>query len=205
MNTKLLNLNDSNGDSEILSQIHKKLLIEFPNENLIGAEFGIAHGGGIESICKCWKNRGFVYAFDTFIGHPKHLSKDINSFEAVCMDGWYKEFGKDKLQKNYIETILKSENLNNFKLIPGEVNKDSANEIEKLHYVLIDLDIVEPMKIVYESIKNKMVKNGYICIHDVIPQNHLKQINSWWYNEVMVLDEYIPYCEGKYLGVYKVK
>jgi hypothetical protein len=204
MESRLLNLNRTNGDAEVQNKIQNVLLNEFPNETLYGAEIGIAYGGGVESACKIWKDKGFVYGLDTFEGHPKHLSDDINSFEAVCMDGWYRDYGIEKVSYDYINENLKLEGLNNYELIKGEVHVQSLSKVNKLHYVLLDLDMITPMKIAYESIKNKMVKGGYICVHDVIPSEHLPMINKWWYEEVMPLGLYEEYTLGKYLGVYKV-
>lgn len=198
----LINLNDTNGDSVVLAEV-QKLLLELFDEPLYGAEFGVAFGGGIESLCKTWGDRGFVYAFDTFCGHPKHLSDDVSSFEAVCMDGWYQQYGLDKVSDEYIGTVLRSIGVENFQLVKGEVNSESADVIEKLHYVLLDMDILNPMKVAHDSIVDKVVKGGYVCVHDVIPENHLPMINQWWYNEVMPLGLYREFITGTYLGVYE--
>jgi hypothetical protein len=208
METRLMNLNrgmsPGNNDADVQNNIQRLLMQEFPGEKLYGAEIGIAFGGGVESLCKIWGDRGFAYGLDTFCGHPKHLSDDVNSFEAVCMDGWYVDYGTDKITYEYIDEGLKSEGLTNYKLIKGEVHEKSLDGVEKLHYVLLDLDMIKPMKIAYEAIKDKMVKGGYICLHDVIPADHLPMIHSWWYGEVMPLGLYQEYTQGKYLGVYKV-
>jgi len=204
MKTKLLNLNSTNGDSSVQSHIQKLLLKEFSGERLYGAEIGIAYGGGLESACRIWGDRGFLYGIDTFCGHPKHLSDDVNSFEAVCMDGWYKQYGIDKVSYDYIYSTLIGEGINNFELIEGEVTPGSLNGVEKLHYVLLDLDLIKPMKVGYSAVKDKMVKGGYICVHDVVPPDHLPLINQWWYGEVMPTGLYEEYKFGKYLGVYKV-
>lgn len=204
MNLKLINLNSFNGDDQVLFDLQKRMLNEFKGK-IYGAEFGVAYCGGIEGACKIFGKRGFMYALDTFTGHPEHLSKDVNSFEARCMDNWYIAFGKEKLSVEYIDAVLKSEGLENYKLIKGEVHKDSLKNVKKLHYVLLDLDLIEPMKTAYEAIKDKLVPGSYICIHDVIPADHLPDIHKWWYEEVMTSGLYEEIGFGKYLGIYKVK
>lgn len=202
---KLLNLNDSNGDSKVLHTIHEKLLDKFPIEQLVGAEFGVAFGGGIQSICTTWGSRGIAYGVDTFKGHPKHQSSDITSLEAICMDGWYKQEGIDKITLEYITNSLLEQNISNFKLLPIEIKEGCQIDLpQRLHYVLLDLDIIAPMKASYNIIKERMIPGGYICVHDVIPNNHLPLINSWWYNEVMPLGLYKEVESGKFLGVYEV-
>lgn len=201
----LFNINDTNGDSKLLSAIHELLLHKFSGR-LMGAEFGVAYGGGIESICKTWKKRGTVYGFDTFTEHPKHLSDDPLSLEANCMDGWYNKYGKDKLSLSYIQDYLMDNGIYNFIFIKGEINERSLNFFRgKFHYVLLDFDLVKPMRLAYDLIKDKMVRGGYICVHDVVPEDHMPAIYNWWYGEVMPNNLYDEIMRGKHLGVYRVR
>lgn len=202
--TKLRNLNAiGNSDANVQTFYQKLLLSEFPNETLYGAELGIAYGGGFESLCKIWGDRGFVYALDTFTGHPKELSNDLNSMEATCMDKWYQDFGTNELSLEYIDATLKAEGLKNYKLIKGLVHENSLQEVEKLHYVLLDLDIILSMKLGYEAIKDKMVSGGYLLVHDVVGR-HLPLLHDWWFNEIMPLGLYEECKRNDYLAVFKV-
>src|SRR5271157_4190262 len=101
------NLNNLNGAGPITLKIACMALDIF-KENLIGAEFGVAYGGGVEAIGKVWKNKGIVYGFDTFEGHPKEIAtKDPdcnfskNAFAATCMDYWYTIYDNNELMMTY--------------------------------------------------------------------------------------------------------
>src|SRR4030067_2806486 len=98
----MFNINDTNGDSLILEKYQLKLLEEFPDTRLVGAEFGVAYGGGIEQVCKIWKGQGIIFGYDTFDTHPRYLVKDQKSLEAGAMEGWYQQYGTDKLGIEYI-------------------------------------------------------------------------------------------------------
>ena len=183
---RLKNLNDTNGASTIVLDYAKRCLAEF-NSNLIGCEMGVAYGGGVEAIGKLWKDRGIVYGFDTFEGHPKQVAAEceyskqvggINSFAANCMDYWYntnnKEYGTTRLGLDYIQSELDASNITNVILVKGLITENTNIDfINELHYAFLDLDIPLSMKNGYELIKNKIVKGGYLCLHDCIPNGHI--------------------------------
>jgi hypothetical protein len=59
------------------------------------------------------------------------------------------------------------------------------------------------MKDAYALVKDKIVVGGYLCVHDVIPSDHMPKLNEWW-NELCQND--FPFkliSLGKYLIVYK--
>jgi hypothetical protein len=198
----LFNINDTSGDSKLLAHIQYKLMEEF-NEPLVGAEFGVAYGGGIEQVCSIWKPYDLVYGYDTFEGHPTQLASNAQSPEATAMQGWYDQFGKEKLSKEYIEERLHLLGYKNFQLVKGLVDANTPKPTANLHYVLLDLDLVESMKSAYNLVKSYMRTGGYLCLHDVIPNQHMPSLYSWWFFEdkLNLKLEYI----GKYLVVYKVK
>lgn len=185
----MLNLNRiaQNGADEMCLKYAKKCLEEF-KEDLIGAEMGVAYGGGVEATAQLWKGRGKIYGFDTFTGHPKQLLKDPNSFEATCMDYWYNQFGTYFLSAESIQAQLDHEGFKNVILIKGLINKDSAKDIEKFHYVFIDLDIAISMAFAFDAVKDKIVKGGYILLHDVVPEGHIPNTHRW-YREIALKDE----------------
>lgn len=202
------NLNVHNGADKPLLQLASRVLEEFPKEHVYGVEMGIAYGGGVERIGKLWKGRGTIYGMDTFIGHPEHLAVDASSDEARCMDHWYRPeiLGKDKLAYEYQRGVLDSEGLDNVILVKGEVNKDSCKDIPKIHYALMDMDMLVSTKNGYEALKNKIVKGGYLCLHDVIPPVHLGgYLYNWWYNDTMKQDGYeiVEELPGSHLGIYR--
>lgn len=184
----LQELNDTNNASYITNKYYSNCLEEFKSEHLYGAEFGVAYGGGIYKIGKTWENRGTVWGFDTFEEHPKELrfkcqyTKKIEeeigreSEATSCMDHWYKNplYGLEKLKYNYIQSKLKEDNIYNVLLVKGIVNSNTNIDfIPKLHYALIDFDFPIAQWDAYNLIKYKIVKNGYLCLHDMIPEGHI--------------------------------
>lgn len=207
------NLNDTNGASGILLDIANKTLEEF-KKDIIGIEMGIAYGGGVESIGKIWKDNGIIYGFDTFDGHPKEVAlKDpdcgfsTDSFAAKCMDDWYKVYDNTELTLEYQENELKKQNLTNVKLVKGLIDENTNIDfIPYINYCLIDLDFTLSMKNAYNLIENKLTKGGYLCLHDVIPKNHIQGLNEWYEdlknsNKYELIGEY----PNSYLSVLKKK
>lgn len=182
-------LNAANDTGKYQKEICLKLLTDFPNDELIGLEIGCAYGGGVEHLAYIWKGRGKVYGYDTFEGHPDDLADDIESEEARCMDLWYNSgrpfFSRDKLTYEYQRMILNMEKLDNATLVKGRINEHSFDDIEKAHFAIIDLDLIKPTKIAYYAIKDKIVKGGYLFMHDTLPPDHLPMIYDFVYNEVV--------------------
>lgn len=180
----MIELNDTNGASHWTGLITKQIMNEFSGE-LYGAEFGIAYGGGVERIGKLWKDRGRVWGFDTFEGHPKEVgelcpaSKEAggkNSFAATCMDSWYHnpDFGVERLSYKHIRYELDRQGLTNVTLVKGLITDETdISFLPNLHYCLLDLDFPLSMWQAYNLVKNKIVKGGYLCLHDVIPKDHI--------------------------------
>lgn len=178
-------LNDTNGASKLTLGIAQKCKDEFSG-NIIGVEFGVAYGGGVEAIGKIWKDKGTVYGFDTFEGHPKQvgeLCKDskaaggVHSFAATCMDSWYndeQEYGKGRIKYDYIRQQLDAQGLNNVNLIKGLVtDKTDVSFIPYLNYCFIDLDFPLSNKQAFELVKDKIVSGGYLMLHDCVPETHI--------------------------------
>lgn len=180
----MIELNDTNGASHYTAEITKQIMKEFEGD-LFGAEFGIAYGGGVERIGKLWGSRGTVWGFDTFEGHPKEIgelcehSKEaggVSSFAATCMDGWYSnsDYGTERLAYDYQRKKLDEQGLTNVTLVKGIINeKTDVSFIPKLHYCFIDLDFPLSIWQAYNLVKYKIVKGGYLCLHDVIPEHHI--------------------------------
>jgi hypothetical protein len=189
----MITLNQTNGADLICLEYTKKLMKEF-DEHLYGCEMGIAYGGGVESIGKQWGDRGTVYGFDTFEDlHPKHLEKDTNSFAATCMDGWYTDkklfnkFGIENASKQityeYQTGELKRQGLDVI-LIKGEVHPESCKDIPKLHYAFLDMDMLFSMEQGFKAVKDKIVKGGYLLLHDTQNIGELTK----WRDEVVYAD-----------------
>jgi hypothetical protein len=206
--TDLRWINKYNGAAEICYELHKQIMKEFKGV-LYAAILGSAYGGECEALGHLWKGRGYVWGFDVFEDlHPDHLAKQHDSFEARCMDHWYKPniFGTEHMAYDYQRGVLDAHGLDNVTLVKGEVNKDSCREIPRLHYVLMDMDIIESMMNGYEAVKDKVVKGGYLCLHDVLPPPHLDgHIYNWWYNHQLGSGEWEIYAEHPkcHLGIYK--
>ena len=186
-NNKLCWLNAGNPCGLIQLLVLGNLLDKFPNEELIGLEVGSAYGGGVEMAAKLWKGRGKFYGYDTFEGHPKDLAINPNHKESWCMDMWYEDpnFGTEKLKYDYQRKVLDEQGLDNAILVKGRVNKHSFDDIEKAHFVMIDLDMINPTKVAYEAIKDKIVVGGYLLMHDSFPEDHLPMIYDFVYDKII--------------------
>lgn len=186
----MINLNSiGNGADKILAKYQKKLLKEFPDEDLVGVEMGVAYGGGVEQLARIWKGRGLVYGYDTFEDlHPKHLAEDPNAFDAYCMDSWYADYGTDMLSVDYQREELEKLGFDHVTLVKGEVNKDSCRFLDRIHYAFLDMDIPASMKAGYEAVEDKLVKGAYLAIHDAVPPQHIPGVHDWFYNEVLAKD-----------------
>lgn len=185
----MINLNSTNGADKILLEVANNVLNEFEG-NVIGAEFGVAYGGGVEEIGRLWKDRGIIYGFDTFEKHPDFLAKkdplcdySKDSFAARCMDSWYSQYSDSLLTIEYIQDELNKQNLNNVILKKGLIDEETnIDYIDKLHYALLDLDIPISMQYAYNAIKNKIIKGAYLCFHDVVPDGHINGLYEFYQN-----------------------
>lgn len=177
----------------------QKCLDEF-SEPLIGAELGIAWGGCVQDMAKLWLGRGIIYGYDTFEGHPKHLSDNVHSAEARALD-WTNQ-KCHKLSIEYQRFQLDKQGLDNARLVKGIITEFSCTEMDKLHYCFLDMDMLESMVAGYAAVKNKIVEGGYLLIHDY----HLfPRIRRWVDTEVITdpiwtVDGDFPNC---YLFVLK--
>lgn len=181
----LIEINDVNGASKLTQATAIRCLVEFDGP-LYGVEMGVAYGGGIFGIGQSWRNRGTVWGFDTFEGHPQNEmlerceasrnSGGINSHAARCMDHWYQPsvYGPDGIKYDHIRSVLDRADLSNVHLVKGLVtDKTDVSFIPYLHYALIDMDYPQAQKDGYELLKNKFVPGGYLCLHDMIPRGHI--------------------------------
>lgn len=178
----MIQLNDTNGASTFTFKVAEKLMNNF--DQLTGAEFGVAYGGGVERIGKLWGSRGTIYGFDTFTGHPKEIGEVCkhtkaaggrNAFAATCMDSWYEnpDYGTDRLSYEYQRAELDRQGLSNVILVKGLITNKTKLPFDELHYCFLDLDFPLSMWHAYNLVKDKIVKGGYLCLHDVIPEWHI--------------------------------
>lgn len=184
--TKLTWLNSGNKTGEIQHEYLKKVMNEFSGK-ITALEIGSAYGGGVEMMAKVLGERGEVYGYDTFEGHPKDLAQDKGGKEATCMDHWYQPhiFGTEKLALEYQEKVLKEEGLTNAHLVKGRVNEHSFGPIQQAHLVLMDLDLIASTKTAYDAVKDKVIKGGYFIMHDSLPFDHLPMIYDFVYNTML--------------------
>lgn len=206
--TKLKWLNKHNGAAQICYKLQQEIMNEFEGP-LTAVIMGSAYGGELEALGRLWKGRGTVYGMDVFQDlHPEHLAVDGSSDEARCMDHWYRPeiYGTNEMHIDYQRGVLDEAGLDNVILVKGEVNKHSCDEIVNIHYALMDMDMILSMKNGYSALKDKIVKGGYLCLHDVLPAPHLGgYIYGWWYNEVLGEGEWKVVGEypNSHLGIYK--
>lgn len=181
-------LNEANGAFPRTYDVATRCLTEFDGP-LIGAEFGIAWGGGPEALGKLWKDRGTVYGFDTFEGHPKDLAYDPAAHEAYCMDPQYNYHTKNGLSYDEQRVELDRQGLSNVILRKGRISNKSIEGIQYLNYVLLDMDLIVSMVQGYQLVKDLLVPGSYLCLHDVVPRGHL--FGLWgMYQEIMASGDY---------------
>ena len=178
--TNLKCLNEQNGADVVCAKYEKDILEKFKTD-LIGTIFGVPYGGDVERLAKIWGEKGKIYGYDTFEGHPKQLSDDVNSFEATCMDFWYQTLGTDKLKIEYQRAELDKMGLTNTFLVKGLINKDSCKDLDHINYAFIDLDILASMKSGYEAVKDKLVEGGILIMHDI---NNIQTLIPWYEKEI---------------------
>ena len=174
----MLTLNECNGADKVCDKYEHLCLAEFTGD-LIGVQMGIAYGGDVERLAKTWQGRGQVYAYDTFEGHPRQLAPDNNHFEATCMQSWYDVYGRDNLSLEYQQSELDRQGLTNAHLIKGLVNKDSCKELPYINYAFLDMDMLASTEAGYQAVKEKIVKGGYLLLHDV---NNINTLFEWYAN-----------------------
>lgn len=176
-------LNIVNGAHEVCKTYEQKCLDDFDGK-LFGVIMGIAYGGDVERAAKIWRDRGTIYGYDVFEDlHPKHLSDDQNDFDATCMDGWYKDYGTKELEYSYQVEELKRLGIDNAFLIKGEVDVNSCKDIPYINYAFLDMDLIVSMVNGYNAVKDKIVKGGYLLLHDVVG-SALPKLKHWYSNKV---------------------
>lgn len=185
-----LNVVAGSKDNDYVIKYAKEALDKF-EDGLVGVELGSAYGGNVEEIATMWKHTGVFYGFDTFEGHPAHLAEDIHSFEASCMDYWYKDdvLGRDKLDYDYQRKVLDDQGLHNAVLVKGIVDEHSLDFLPKIHYAFLDMDIKKSMTDGYEAVKDRIVKGVYLLLHDVIDEDHIPALNKLFKETIMGRDK----------------
>jgi len=206
-------LNELNGATPHLQKVVEDCLTEFTGP-LIGCEFGVPFGGAVERIGKTWKGRGVVYGFDTFEGHPKSVAYSCpDTMEAGgqkalatwCMDEWYEKWGVEILTDGHIAEELARQGIDNVRLIKGLITSKSILPFDgDLHYAMLDLDFPVSMRDAYGMVKNRIVKGGYLCLHDVIPKGHIHG-NNELYKDIISegLFEVFQEAPESYLAIMK--
>jgi len=180
----LQELNSNNGADKLTHEIAERCLTEFKGK-LYGVEKGCPYGAALAFIGELWRGRGTIWGFDTFEGHPQEIAelcpdtikdKGVDSNAARCMDYWYNspDYGTDKLKYEYIRSKLDELGLDNAILVKGLFTSETKIDfIPKLHYAMIDFDYPLSQWDGYNAVKNKIVKGGYLCLHDMIPKGHI--------------------------------
>lgn len=178
-----LNLSDTGRASIITHKLVEECMSKFDG-HIYAVEMGVPYGGNVESLGKILKDRGTVYGFDTFEGHPieeiANLCPDTireggtTSRVARCMEYWYDKYGKENTTYGYIREELDKQGLSNVVLVKGLVTENTdVSFIDHLHYAMIDMDFPLSQWDGYNLLKNKIVPGGYLCMHDMIPIHHI--------------------------------
>lgn len=184
--TKLPWLNSSNDTAKHQYWVVDEVIKIFKKDITV-LEIGSPYGGAVEMMSKILKKKGKAYGYDTFVGHPKDLADDRTSLEAVCMEPWYHQdnLGRAGLDYDFQRKILDEEGLDNAILIKGRIDENSFDNIDKIHFAMMDLDLIKPTIVAYHAIKDKFVKGSFLFFHDAIPADHLPYIHDFVYNDVI--------------------
>jgi hypothetical protein len=205
---KLINLNkaSNNKDDFVVMKYAMKALEKF-KDDLIGVELGSCYGGNVEEIATAWKGHGKFYGYDTFEGHPKQLADNPKDFEAICMDYWYKEdvFGREHLAYDYQRGVLDELGLDNAFLVKGLVNEHSCDQLEHINFAFLDMDLHVSMANGFKAVKDKIVKGGYLLLHDVVDKDHIPLTHQWYLDNVKTDPNYkmLSDNEGHFIAVYE--
>lgn len=203
METVLTQLNQyaNNKADETLEEYAQKTLEHF-KDNILGVEMGSAYGGNVEMIARTWGDKGKIWGFDTFEGHPKHLSQTKDDdLEKTCMDVWYrdKNLGENKLKLEYQQQILKENNITNAYLVKGEVNQFSCDHLPYINFAFLDMDILESMQEGYRAVAPRMTEGGYLILHDVL--GHIPRLADWYEHDIKPNYEVVYEAVDRYVAV----
>jgi hypothetical protein len=210
---RLHNDDCGNGTTAYLQKYLHQALSEFPLGEFVYVELGSAWGGNLQYAGELLRDKGIVYGFDTFSGMPKHLGLEEEKNCIIrgwghnipnCMDVWYAKFDPNELTYSYQRQVLDENALNNVILVKGEVNENSLDNIPYVNYAFLDMDLLVPMQIGYEAIKNKLVSGGYLLLHDVV--NNLPLLMQW-YEEIKGegIWEIVEEVPNSYLAILRKK
>jgi hypothetical protein len=192
-NNQLYWINNVNAADYLILGIAGMVRKKF-KKDIIGCEMGTALGGGPEAIGKLWKNIGEIHAFDIFeyMGHPEFLDDDPKSHARRCMDRWFdnRYAGNERIPfitpemwtYEYQRKVLDGQGLTNVVLHKGLINENSLKDIPYLNYALLDMDLVSSMTLGFDLVKDKIVKGGYLALHDVIPKDHIVGLYELYQN-----------------------
>jgi len=202
---RLINLNREGRNGDDLVVLKYAQIVKDNFKHPIGVEFGSAYGGGVQDIAELWKGRGKYYGFDTFEGHPKELG-EVGTFEANCMDNWYTNplFGKDRLTYEFQRRILDNAGLDNAILVKELVTEETAKDLKEIHLAFLDMDMDKSMRDGFNAVKDKIVKGGYLLLHDAMPEWHLPKVHKLYLEIAQMEDwELISNDEGTYIVVFE--
>ena len=128
-------------------------------------EFGVFKGNSLNRIILLrdfYVKKKKIFAFDTFkrvILHKKHI--DFKNYKKFLNESNNYQYSMERLKKK-----LKSKKMfSGVKLIKGDVIKTlKLQKINKISFILLDLDIYEPTSYVLNYIWPKISKNGIILL-----------------------------------------
>ncbi len=144
-------------------------------------EFGVFKGNSLNRLIifrDFYSNKKKIFAFDTF-KLIKLKKKNIDYQQ-------YKDFLK--VSKNFQPTAeklrkqLKSKNMfSNISLVKGDVTKTLIRQnIKKISFILLDLDLYEPTQYVLNSVWSKLSKNGIILLDNYnVFKGETKAVNEF--------------------------
>jgi hypothetical protein len=115
-----------------------------------------------------------IYMYDSFEGipYPTEEDKEIpGDPEGVTRTGELKSTGVSVASLPWVLKTLKLSDypLSNFKIIKGWVQNtlpETIDKVKPLAFLRLDLDLYAPTKLGLEYMYDKVVKGGYVFVHD---------------------------------------
>jgi hypothetical protein len=113
------------------------------------------------------ENSRSIIGFDSFDSFPETDYEDDKKYR----DAFINDAGDKSIPVKELERVLKHKNLNNYKLVKGNILETlpkyfKENPHTKIAMLHIDTDVYEPAIVALEEIWGRMVKGGVIIFDD---------------------------------------
>ena len=136
-------------------------------------EVGTYIGGNcaiMGELCTHYGKDKKIYLYDSFVGLPYPTKEDLvipGDPEGVERTGELKSTGVSVAPLEWVNRVLDMSGYKNYEIVAGWVqNTLPNNNINKLAFLRLDLDLYVPTKIALAELHHKVVNGGYVFVHD---------------------------------------